>query len=198
MRISVTELDSYRRFRALEEMSFEELLAILLKQRPATRQMEAGKALHSVLENLPPSSGPLDVVEQDGFRFRFVCDCALALPRVRELKGEQVFQTSGGPVTLVGMVDGFNGAVHDYKLTSKFDAERYHDSFQWRCYLVMFGGTKFVYDVFVGDDKGEEIVIKEYHRLPLYAYPSMKDDVFHAVDEFARFMAEQVPQRLAA
>lgn len=195
MRLSVTELDAYRRFKALEDMSFEEMLAVLLKKRTPTRAMEAGSALHKLLEN--HQGGDLEEVEQDGFRFRFDLDCAIALPRVRELKGEAIYPTSIGPVTLVGIVDGLDNAIRDYKLTAKFDAERYHDSYQWRCYLLMFGGRKFVYDIFVGEDKGEAWVIREYHSLAFYAYPGMEADVLRELDDLARFTAEQVPARLA-
>lgn len=196
MRLSVTELDAYRRFRALEEMSFEEMLQILLKQRAPTRAMEAGRAFHAVLEDAQPCD--LTVIERDGFKFRFNLDCEIALPRVRELKGEIVLPTSVGPVTLVGIVDGIDSGIHDYKLTGRFDAERYFDSYQWRCYLHMFGGSKFVYDVFEGKDEGDEWVIFNYHPLSMYAYPGMAEDVLLEVDELARFTAERVPERAAA
>ena len=196
MRISVTEIDAFRRFKVLEDMTWEEFLAVMLKQRTPTRAMEAGRALHTILEHC--AVGELGTVEQDGFTFRFDFDGDIVLPRVRELKGEMQVQTSVGPVTLVGVVDGINGAIHDFKLTAKFDAERYHDSYQWRCYLLMFGGTKFIYDVFVGDEKPDAWVIREYHPLAFYAYPGMKEDILRELDEFARFTAENVPQRAAA
>ena len=196
MRLSVTELDSYRRFKTLEDMTFEEFLAVMLKQRTPTRAMEAGRALHTVLEHC--TTGEILEVEQDGFKFRFDFDGDIVLPRIRELKGEVKLETSVGPVTLVGVVDGIDGAIHDFKLTAKFDAERYHDSYQWRCYLMMFGGTKFVYDVFVGQETADAWVIREYHPLAFYAYPGMREDILRELDDFARFTAEKVPQRAAA
>lgn len=197
MRVSVTELDAYRQYRGDEEAELEDLLRQLRKQAPATPAMLAGKAFHKVLEYID-AGAKLETAEQDGFRFRFDLAESIALPPVRELKGELEVQTSVGPVTLVGVVDGIDLAVRDYKLTGRFDAERYADSYQWRCYLLMFGATRFDYDVFVNreDSRTGELVICEYHRLPFYAYPRMREDVLHEVELFAQFAAEHLPERL--
>jgi hypothetical protein len=141
MRISVTELDAYRRYRDQEDVELEQLLLQLRKLEPPSQAMLAGKAFHYVLEHAKPGE-ELTTAKVDDFTFRFQLDCALELPRVRELKGEIVVMTSVGPVTLVGVVDGLDGPVIDYKLTSRFEAERYADSYQWRCYLLMFGMSK--------------------------------------------------------
>jgi hypothetical protein len=197
VRISVTELDAYRRYRDNEDAELETLLSQLRKQEPPTRAMLAGKALHSILEKAGP--GDLHVAEQDGFRFTFKVDCELALPAVREIKGDIKLYTTTEPITLVGVVDALEGlTVHDHKLTARFDAERYADSYQWRCYLVMFGGRKFIYNVFVGDEDADGFTVYDFHQLPLYAYPGMHDDVQREVSEFAAFIALHLPERLEA
>lgn len=196
MRLSVTELESYRRYRDIEEVSLDDLLRQLRRQSAPSRPMLAGSAFHKVLENADLST--LEVVEQDGFKFRFALDCEITLPVVRELKGEMVLPSPVGPVTLVGIVDGLDQAIRDYKLSARFDAERYADSYQWRCYLEMFKGHKFTYDVFVGKDGGEdgEWLVYDYHQLPLYRYPGMSKDVQREINEFAVFVSQHLPERL--
>jgi hypothetical protein len=70
------------------------------------------------------------------------------------------------------VIDGSDGAIYDHKLTERFDAERYADSYQWRCYLLMFGARKFVYNVFEGREgnAANEWVIHGFQQFPLYAY----------------------------
>lgn len=198
MRLSVTELDSFRRYRDNEDVELAALLAQLRRETPPTRAMQAGRAFHHVLEHAAP--GALDTAEHDGFKFRFALECVLPLPSVRELKGEHLIPTSVGAVTLVGVVDGLDVGVRDYKLTARFDAERYADSYQWRCYLMMFGAAMFQYDVFVAqeDEGAGEYVVREYHPMRFYAYPGMFEDVIREVDEFAGFVARHLPERLAA
>lgn len=199
MRLSVTGLEAYRYYCDSEEASLEALLAQLRKETPPTPAMLAGSALHKALENLKPS-GDVFSLEQDGHKFKFTGECNVCLPDVRELKGEMTLQTSAGPVTLVGVVDGMNGTeVFDHKLTARFDAERYADSYQWRCYLVMFGGQKFTYNAFVGkEEEPNEWVIYDFHPLSFYAYPEMRDEVQREVDGFAQFWAKHMVHRVAA
>lgn len=195
MRLSVTELDAFRYYRDTEEADLESLLRRLRKEEPPSRAMHAGRAFHAALEHAQPGDD-LGLIERDGFRFRLELDHAMPIPRIRELKGESVLPTPIGPVTLVGVVDGVDGPVRDYKLTGRFDAERYIDSYQWRCYLVMFGAHQFDYDVFVAKDTdADPIVIYDYHRLPLYAYPGMTADVLREVGELAQFVAKHLPER---
>lgn len=196
LRCSVTELDAYRRYRLDEGAALDELLRQLRREEPPSRAMLAGKALHHILEHAEAGQD-LETAEHDGFKFRFELDCALPMPAVRELKGETILPTSVGPVVLVGVVDGLHGAVRDYKLTARFDAERYFASYQWRCYLAMFNAREFQYDVFVGADKEErgEIAVTEYHPLRLFAYTTMRDDVLREVEEFARFAVRYLPER---
>lgn len=208
MRLSVSDIDAYRRYLDEDEdMSLKDILAWLRRETPRPAYLDAGNAFHTILERSAP--GELDVVELNGFRFRFALDAKIALPAIREMKGELEILTSVGPVTLVGKVDGIGSAVHDYKLAGWFDPEKYLASYQWRCYLLMFGAYRFNYDVFLYDEKeivegrgknrkvlGTEWVVKDYHELPLYAYPSMQLDVLRQVDQFARFVAEYMPEKL--
>lgn len=221
IRLSVSDLESYRYWKANEDGTLADLVARLTKKDPPTPQMQAGAALAELFEHATPRS--IDEWSHcSGWRFRFAIDGErFVLPAVRELKAEKVFQTPSGPVTLVGKVDGLEGlTVFDQKLTESFDAERYLDSLQWRSYLTMFGARQFNYDVFVGkydrdpgrtDDGGVYtkgpirlppdglVTITEYHRLPFYAYPEMCADVEAAVCELAEVVVTYgIPKMMAA
>src|SRR5690349_10294117 len=183
LRISVSDLDCYRRYKQNEDVTLEQCLAQLRRETPPSPSMLAGRALHSFFEHADPDGLETLWAQREGYRFTFDCDVEMELPAVRELKGELEIKTPSGPVTLVGVVDGMDRAIYDYKLTGQFDAERLINSYQWRCYLLMFGADRFVYRVFVGQEDvfgagfdGEQFfewTIREYHELPIYRYPEM-------------------------
>lgn len=188
MRVSVSNIECYRRYRDNEAVTLEECLAQLRKESPPSRAMMAGSALHKILENAKYGDELL-YAEQEGFNFYFGCDVDFPVAAIRELKGEVEIDTPSGRVTLVGVVDAIDSSIQDYKLTGRFDGERFAESYQWRCYLMMFNASRFVYRVFVGQENtaGDEWVIREYHELPVYRYPGMEEDVYREVAEFAAF-----------
>lgn len=197
IRLSVTDLDSYLYWREAEDMELDELLRRLRGEEPPGPNMLAGRAFHKLLET--SDTCDLDRAVMDGVTFVFALEQEIALPTIRELKAEHRFDTPSGPVTLVGKVDALNGTtVHDYKLTERFDAERYADSYQWRSYLTMFGAVRFVYDVFQCRYDDDKVIIYEYHRMPISAYPGMAADVQREVCGLAEIVAKYVPQKVAA
>ena len=148
--------------------------------------MTASVALHKYLEHANESEQTH--AEQDGERFYFHCEIELNLPQTRELKAEVLIPTQYGDVELVGRVDAIDGAVHDFKLTERFDAERYAHSLQWRAYLMMFGAQKFVYHVFEGrQESGGLWCINNYHDLTFWSYPDMAEEVRLEVEALAGF-----------
>jgi len=195
IRISVTDLDGYLYWLASETSELDELIARLRGQEEPSPQMLAGRAFHRLFEDA--QGGEIGKACIDGWRFEFALDKEIAVPDIRELKGEMVIPTKAGPVTLVGKVDALHGTtVIDYKLTERFDAERYADSYQWRAYLLMFGATRFDYEVFqccYGDDC---IVIYDHHPLSFYAYPGMREDVLTLVSSLAEIVAKHVPEKI--
>lgn len=195
IRLSVTDLDSYLYWRGNEDMALEGLVQRLRGQEPPTEVMLASRVFHKVLEKAV--EGELQTVTADGYTFVFALDGELTLPQLRELKGERLFDTPSGPVTLVGKVDGLHGhTINDWKLTERFDVERYADSYQWRSYLLMFGATRFVYDAFQCRYDGPRVTIYEHHRLPLNSYPGMAEDVTRAVCGLAEIVAKYVPEKI--
>lgn len=201
IRISVSDLESMRYWRANDEGTMEQLLARLRHAEPPTPQMEAGRAFARLMEGA--RAGAIDVETVDGWTFDFSgIDHEIALPAVRELKAEKLYQTPHGPVTLVGKVDSINGrTVHDQKLTERWDAERYLDSLQWRSYLVMFDAVEFVYDVFLGKyerDGGHVVEIRDYQPMRFFTYPDLAEHVRAAVFDLARVIATYVPDLVTA
>lgn len=198
IRLSVTQLDSYRYWRDNEDAELAPLLAQLRGEEEIKPQMAAGVAFHKVLEGAAESE--VYRARMDGWTFDFAIDTEIALPHIRELKGEIVLASPSGPVTLVGKVDGLDGlCVRDYKLTERFDAERYADSLQWRAYLAMFNARRFDYEVFVGAYEEENHVrIYDYHRMSCYAYEGMRADVERAAAGLAELVVRYVPERVAA
>lgn len=197
IRISASNLDTYRRYKLNEDVTLEECLADLRRESPPSPAMLAGRALHKILETADYGDEAISV-ERDGYTFYFQGDIAVDIPVVRELKGEMLMQTPCGTVSLVGVVDGMDSSVIDYKLTGRWDAERLADSYQWRFYLHMFNRTRFVYKVFVGDEKKpNEWEIREYHELTMFAYPGMEEDLRKEIEEFAAFMNKYVLRKAA-
>lgn len=193
IRLSVSDLESYRYWKANEDSDLTSLLVRLSHQEPPTPEMKAGRAFARLFEEVGEEA--LSVREVDGWTFDFTqLDHEICVPPVREIKAEVPFATPSGPVTLVGKVDGLLGTqVHDQKLTERWEAERYLDSLQWRAYLAMFDATSFVYDVFQGRYQGRYITITDYHPMAFYSYPGLSADVQRAVVELAAVVAEYLP-----
>jgi hypothetical protein len=195
--MSVSHLQAYQRYRDTDWMSLEECIAQIRGESAPSPAMEAGRALHAALEH-----SPYDVehtcLQWDGYKFFIQCDIDLAIPDVRELKGEIEIETVAGPVTFVGVVDSIDSSICDYKLTGSWDAERLTDSWQWRCYLWMFNRSRFDYKVFVGEEiKPMEWAIRDYHELSVYRYVGMEDEIRREIEECAGFIQKYVLKQAA-
>lgn len=147
--------------------------------------MLAGSALHAFLETCS-GTGEISRAESEGYAFHFLCDAPLPLVPLRELAGTKTYRIDGEDVTVTARVDGGDGTgLLEHKLTHQFDAERYHDSIQWRCYLDIFGAQQITYNIFVGKEASEIAPdeslcvwdIREFHPITFYAYPEMESDI---------------------
>lgn len=198
IRVSVTDLDQLRYYRASEDMALEDLLRRLRREEPPSEAMAAGKAFHAILEHADECE--LDHAEQDGLIFRFALDGEITLSPIRELKAEKVYSVLGEPVELVGVVDGlFGSMVEDHKLTTRFNVDFYTDSLQWRCYLDMFQAQSFRYNIFEQrQDRDGIYVVHAYHPMTFYRYPDLAGDVHRALRDFVEFTHQYLPERLAA
>lgn len=198
LRVSVSDVDGYLYYRRSEDMELDDILRRMRREEPPTPAMLMGTAFHSIMEGASAGEEYTEV-ERDGFKFVFCMDDEIALPPVRECKGEHPIMVDGMPVTLVGKVDGIDGMrIWDHKLTGRFDAEKFADAMQWRMYLWIFGAWQFTYNVFTRYEKDGVIQVKEFHPFDFYAYPGMEDDIMRELREYVAFVQEHLPERIAA
>lgn len=201
MRMSATDLDAYRYWRASEPedeaAALADLIARLRREAPESPAMAVGKALHSALEHASP--GEFMELEADGYRFQFPHDFEIALPEIREIKAEKVYVVDGIEVVMVGKVDAVEGLrVEDHKSTERFDAERFLDSYQWRVYLDIFDATHFRWNVFelqASRDEADTFEVRALHHVDQYRYPEMRADLHQAIGEFVDFARTYLPER---
>ena len=197
MRISATQIDAFVRWQKNEDAPLEEIVAYLRKQTPPTTPMLAGTAFHKVLERA--ECGEIEQVEQDEFAFDFSeMSGTLELPDIREIKLEVLTVVAGFPATVVGVLDAQRGnGAYDHKLTARFDAERYADSYQWRCYLSWFGFDWFTYNVFEASQPVNDpglYIVKNLHTLTFTRYPELDADVSRVAREYVHFIRDHVPE----
>lgn len=197
LRVSVTDLDAFRYWREDEDASLEELLRQIRRLDPPSPEMLAGSAFHDMLDHA--HEGTLEVASRDdGYSFSFACDAEIELPALRELKAESVFDVQGVRVTLVGKVDAIEGTrVDDHKTTGYFEAERFLQSYQWRCYLLMFGAERFRWNIFEMKPAGPEKVytITGFHQLEQIRYHGMDADVTRLLTAYVRFAEQHLPEQ---
>lgn len=205
MRLSVTWLDEYRAYLSDDEYTtemLEERLFGAFKPNPA---MLAGTALHAILEKTDGAESlQADLLAgQNGHFFGLDPDLdgELVLGDVSGRENHIVYWLVDD-IRLSGRLDVITAdAVYDHKLTSQFNPERYMDSMQWRCYLLMGNRKKFGYQVFVHAGLSSKLIeIKEYHTLQLSAYDGMRDDVISIARGLADFCrsSKKCPMRVKA
>ena len=195
LRVSATDIDAFRRYRDDEEADLILLLLQLRRESEPTEAMIAGTALHKALETV--SFGEFVGLEADGYTFSFETDAEIALPTIREVKATKSYEIGNCLVTLVGKVDAIHGKrVDDHKFTSRYDAERFLDSYQWRVYLDVFGADEFRWNVFEGRESApRNYLITAIHPLIMHRYPGMEDDVRRELAEYVGFARRFLPER---
>lgn len=197
IRVSATQLESYRRWMINDESTIGDMINYLLRRIPPTEAMLVGSAFHKVLENAKYND-ELTLVEQDGFKFDLsALDCEISLPETKEFKLEKQTIINGEQVTFVGVVDAIQvNEIFDHKLTSKPDVENYIDSMQWRCYLDWFDCDKFTYNLFQSykPDNQDIYQIKSFLPISFYSYDSMSRDIHDIASSFIEFVKTHVPE----
>lgn len=203
IRVSATDVDALRRFRADEDADLETFLSEMRKKEPPTPAMMAGTALHSALERAEP--GEFKSLFAKGHLFIIADDMELDLPDTRECKATREWFLDGVTATVVGKVDAVHGhRIDDHKFTSHFDAERFLGSYQWRLYLAIFRASVFRWNVFeareakADEGKPRTYFVNGLHPLTTYRYPGMEDDVERELRLFVEFARVHLPERLTA
>lgn len=199
IRISASDLDAFRYFMANEDASLADLIASLRHETEPTEAMLAGTALHAALEHCAMGEHP--ELSANGYTFEFRCDGEIDVPEIRELKATRDYTVGDCTVTLVGKVDGLHGRrVDDHKFTSRYDAERFMGSYQWRVYLDVFDADEFRWNIFEGyedRDAAKRYIIHTVHQLKMHRYPDMRADVVRELGKFIEFAKQHLPERFA-
>lgn len=198
LRLSATDVDKFRAFRADEDADIVEFLDDLRRKSSPTPAMMAGVAFHSALEKI--GSGDHATLSARGYTFEIGCDEALDIPPVRELKTTAEYVVAGCRVTMVAKVDAVHGKrIDDHKLTGWYDPERFLSSYQWRIYLDAFGADEFRWNVFLGKETrphSRHYVVTALNTLSAFRYPAMRADVENEIGLFVEFVREWLPERL--
>jgi hypothetical protein len=154
MRVTVTNLETFRLFHTEDWMDFDHLMASITGNEafdPFTSML--GEHFHEALRLL--GTGEHDRLQHGRFIFDLSrVDAEITLLPLRELRASKKYTVGDHVIDVRGRVDGTDGvAVEDHKLKfGTFDAERYADSVQWKMYLDMIGGRVFRYNVFEAPD----------------------------------------------
>ena len=185
MRVSVTELAAYRRFRNTDQ-TFEEWLARWKRQIPPTPAMRAGTRFHRFLE-----TGGRDYAD----RVVFKLDFTPIQPDVCEVPLSRDFAIGGESVKLVGRLDAIHGkTILDYKLLSRYpEVEKYSGSVQWRSYFVLYPqAERFRYQFFIRDYAADPalVVVRDVRECAFSRYPEVEDDVTALLADYRAFIRE--------
>ena len=186
----VSNIETYRRWRADEDATVEDLIARLTSFEP-TEAMLAGTAFHKALELAVP--GSYDTLEALGYTFHIETDAEIALPSVRELRCYSAY----GSLIVTGQVDALYGKrVDDHKTTAYFTGDKYWEGCQWKFYLDIFGADVFRWNVFEIKPTKEEktYTVGAPHILEQTRYPGLHDDCMKLATDFYEFAAKHMPQ----
>lgn len=185
MRVSVTELADYRRFRDTDR-TFEEWLARWKRLIPPTPAMRAGTRFHRFLE-----TGGRDYAD----RVVFKLDFTPIQPDSCEVPLSREFAIGGETVKLVGRLDAIQGkTILDYKLLSRYPkVETYSGSVQWRSYFVLYPqAERFRYQFFIRGYSGDPqvVVVRDVRECAFSRYPAVEDDVTALLGDYRAFIRE--------
>lgn len=183
MRVSVSNLDLFRSWKANEEQDFNWLLAALKNPEP-TPAMLRGRAFAKCMERI--EQGEVDQLSFDGYTFCFTGDFTIESYPRREESREKDY----GGIVVAARCDRVLGKIIiDDKNTERFDAEKYLEKFQSRYYLDMFNADKFVWNVWEVKEMNEPntFCVHTLHTLAQYRYPEMESECRDLAREYAEF-----------
>jgi hypothetical protein len=180
----VSHVAAFARWRDDEDAEGVDWLINQIISNEETEPMRRGTAFHKALETIKDGWEGTEI-ESMGYRFVFTCDVAISLPPTRELRKDKDY----GGIIVSGQADGIGGgSIIDHKTTSRFDAEKYIEGWQWRFYLDIFAADQFTW--FAWEMKEIDAKVYEvfgFHQLTQYRYPGLEQDCRELVSDFKRF-----------
>lgn len=194
MRISVTTIESYRRY--LNGIDKEEnLIESITKHRPPTLNMQRGTAFHSILEEPEKWYYP----EMNQFIYEGICFDADIVEKCKaeidyaglfEIKHTKVYEVSKERVTVVGKCDQLIGAsvIENKTKWSGFDIDSYQSSYQWRFYLDIFFVDCVKYNVFCMSALKDGIRLNSIEKFEMHPYLNLHTDVKNILSMFVEYI----------
>lgn len=197
MRISATQLESYRLWRDpnQEWMSEDDLAATIRGEFVPNHKVNLGTAFGRVLETpdvfragdhgyLAPGGG-------EWFEFGAdVMEPCLALIDRRDVFEAKAVK-SYGPHDVASKADHLlGGHLSEFKTTlSTFDFDKYAQSCQWRFMADAFQPTRITYRVFcLSEGTNGVIELRSIESFDLYPYAEIHQDCAGLVDEFCAYV----------
>lgn len=146
LKISATQLESYRRF-IDGRITVEQFENSLLRRDPPNELMKRGTLFHEMLQAPDPIPFREEFSEQCIRNARALMDYRNS---IFEYKARKVYKTGKGEIAVTGVADQLLGydVVEIKTRYSPFDFETYMNSIQWRVYCDIFHADLVHYKVF--------------------------------------------------
>lgn len=194
MRISATQIESFRLFMTGDWMPEDELVATIRGEFAGNHKVSLGAAFGKVLENpdayvLPNGYG----IEVNGEWFEFGADVMAEPLALIDRRG--VFEAKAvqryGPHEVASKADHLlGGDLSEFKTTlSTFDFDKYAQGCQWRFMADAFQPARITYHVFsLSEATNGVIELRGIETFRLYPYANLRKDCETLVREFADYV----------
>jgi len=194
LRVSASHLETFRKYLTTDYVSEADVVASIKGEGVWSDEMKWGAAFHSILEK-PDEHRVEGGFSCDGHFFKdaTVEPCLAIFNRdgVFEVKHTRDFEIGGHTVTLVTKADQLHGSrgIENKTKWSPFDFDVYQKSYQWRCYILVFGLASITYNVFLlHKDRHGDFVLNGIETFTLYPYPEIEADCVKLLTEFVDYV----------
>lgn len=194
MRISATQLESFRLFQSEEWMPEDDLLATIRGEFVSNHKIALGQAFGRVLEQ-PDRYAVCGGYRVTANRETFEFGADVMAPCLAVVVPGGVFEAKAvlryGPHEVASKADYLRGAhLSEFKTTlSSFDFDKYAQSVQWRYMADAFKPACVTYHVFcLNEGTNGVIELRGIESFNLYPYAELHDDCASLVCEFADYV----------
>ena len=208
IKVSVSKLDQFRLFvdsdeqerlfKNPEHITAEDFASYIKGTKEQSKHAAMGDAFHDIIQDPDTALDAYCKAARDGtfgflapngivFPYKSITDCLHNIDRTFpfEVKGEKEFKVGNDIVTVTCRADQLKFRnTNDFKAIFRdFDFDKFHNSYQWRLYLSIFGAEAFFYYVYEFSDATLEL--KEItDPFCLYPYNGMDDDISELISDF--------------
>lgn len=194
LRVSATQLESFRLFMEQDWMSADDLAATIRGEFVPTHKVNVGQAFGRVLER--PDAYAVDggyQITVNGESFSFGAEMMAPALALMDRRGiyEAKATKDYGSVTVATRADQIVGMrLLEHKTTlSSFSFEKYADSLQWRFMADIFEPAVITYHVFCLSDSPTGVIdLKEIHSFNLFPYAALHQDCCAWIERFVDYV----------